>query len=148
MGLRFLLSGAVFGFLLSRGRLTDYDTMMGMFRLTDLHVMGVMGVAIPVAAIGLFLLRRGRVRAATGGEIEVHPKPDHRWTPVAGLVFGAGWALTGVCPGTSLAQIGEGKTYALITALGIIAGTYAYGWLRSAPAEHRAEALAGAVAKE
>lgn len=95
MKLLFLVFGVAFGFALSRARATDYDTIIRMFQLTDLHLMGVMACAIVVAAIGLAVLRRTRVRALAGCEIEVHPKPMHRTILPAGLVFGAGWALTG-----------------------------------------------------
>jgi hypothetical protein len=69
--------------------------MMAMFRLTDLHLMGVIGSAVAVAALGLFLLRKLGVKPAIGGEMEVKPKPMRPWIFVAGLVFGTGWALTG-----------------------------------------------------
>jgi hypothetical protein len=45
------------------------------------------------------------------------------------LVFGVGWALSGACPGTALAQLGEGKLYALATVARHPLGT----WLRDAP---------------
>ena len=91
----FLLFGVAFGFALSRARVTDYDAIIGMFRLTDLHVVGVMVFAILVAAIGLQVLRRTHARAITGCEIDIHPKPMRRAILPAGLVFGAGWALSG-----------------------------------------------------
>jgi len=95
MRLLFLLFGIAFGFALSRARATDYDTIINMFRLTDLHLMGVMAVAIAVAACGLWILRRRGTRALVGCEIDVHSKPMHRAILPAGLLFGVGWALTG-----------------------------------------------------
>jgi uncharacterized protein len=127
----FTLFGALFGFVLSRGRVSDYDTIAGMFRLTDLHLFGVIGVAIGTAAVGLWLVRRGGNRTITGDAVEVRRKA---WQPgvfSGGLVLGAGWALTGACPGTSLVQVGEGKLLALFTVAGIVVGTYAFGRLRS-----------------
>lgn len=90
-----LLFGIAFGFLLSRARATDYDVIVGMFRFTDFHLMGVMATAIAVAAAGIHLLRRSRSQALMGCAVEVSAKPPHRWTLAAGMVFGAGWALTG-----------------------------------------------------
>jgi len=95
MNALYLVFGALFGFLLSRARATDYDVIAGMFRFTDLHLAGVMVVAIAVAAIGLYLLRRRGASAWIGCPVEVQPRPAHRYTLPAGLVFGAGWALTG-----------------------------------------------------
>ena len=45
---------------------------------------------------------------------------------LGGVVFGAGWALTGTCPGTGLAQIGEGQTLAVFTVAGMVLGAWAY----------------------
>lgn len=122
-----LLFGTLFGFILSRARATDYDAIAGMFRLQDLHLMGVIGVAIGVNALGLWLVRRSGTKALTGEAIEMKPKPMKKGMFAAGLIFGVGWALSGACPGTALAQIGEGKVYALFTVAGILAGTWLYG---------------------
>ena len=45
------------------------------------------------------------------------------------LLFGVGWALSGTCPGTALAQIGEGRLVGLYTASGILLGTALYRWV-------------------
>ncbi|MGH7354355.1 MAG: hypothetical protein ACRELS_07230 [Candidatus Rokuibacteriota bacterium] len=91
----FIVFGVLFGFVLSRARVTDYDTIAGMFQLTDLHLFGVIGGAIATSALGLWLLRLGGGRTASGAPWEVRPK---RWQSGAvwgGLVLGAGWGLTG-----------------------------------------------------
>jgi uncharacterized protein len=144
----FTLFGALFGFVLSRGRLTDYDTMAAMFRLGEFHVFGVIGTAIATAAIGLWLVRRAGNRTVMGAPVEVRPKP---WRPGAvwgGLTFGAGWALTGTCPGTSLAQLGEGKLFAAFTVAGILAGTYVYGLLASRRTTRAPVTALGSAARE
>lgn len=48
---------------------------------------------------------------------------------VPGLVwgsalFGVGWALSGVCPGTALAQVGEGQLAGAVVVLGILGGAW------------------------
>ena len=127
----FSIFGVLFGFVLSRGGVTDYDTIAGMFRLTDLHLFGVIGGAIGTAAIGLWLIRRGGSRTITGDAVEVRRKPLQPGVFAGGLVLGAGWALSGACPGTSLVQVGEGKLLAVFTVAGIVLGTYAFGRVRS-----------------
>jgi uncharacterized membrane protein YedE/YeeE len=119
MPLVFLFFGALFGFLLSRARATDYAAIVDMFRLVDLHLMGVIAVAIATAALGLAVLRQ------TSG-VKLATKPARAGIFLGGLVFGVGWALAGACPGTALAQLGEGKLYALATIGGILAGTWWY----------------------
>lgn len=123
--LLFVASGAVFGFFLSMGRATDAAAIVGMFKLTDLHLFGVIGVAIATAAVGIALLRRANVRAADGSTIKLEPKPYHSAVLMGGIIFGLGWGISAACPGTALAQLGEGKLYALATIAGILGGTWA-----------------------
>jgi hypothetical protein len=128
----FLGFGVLFGVVLSRARVTDWDTITAMFRLADFHLFGVIGSAIAVAAFGFWLLRRAGGRTVAGAPLELSRKPWRAGAVWGGLVFGAGWAVSGACPGTSLVQVGEGKALALFTVAGILAGTYLYGWVRSA----------------
>lgn len=87
--------GALFGFLLSRAGVTDYGRMLDFFRFRDLHVGGVMGVAIGVSALGLAWLVKHRPSAALGCALELAPKPMKPRLFALSLVFGVGWALTG-----------------------------------------------------
>ena len=95
MNALYLALGALFGFLLSRAGVTDYQRMMDLFRFRDLHVGGVMGVAIGVSALGLAWLVRSRSSAVIGCPLELAPKPMKPRLFALSLVFGVGWALTG-----------------------------------------------------
>jgi uncharacterized membrane protein YedE/YeeE len=121
--LRFFGFGLLFGFFLTRAGATDGDAIVRMFLLEDLHLAGVIGVAVVVAGSGLRLLRRA-------GAVEgIAPKPMKPGLVAGGLLFGVGWALTGTCPGTGLAQIGEGRLMALFTIGGLFLGTALHGSL-------------------
>src|SRR5262245_30138335 len=144
MRLLYLAFGTAFGFALSRARASDYDTIVAMFRGRDLHLAGVMMVAIATGALGLTLVRRRAGRSLTGEPLELHPKPFKSAVVPAGLLFGAGWAVTGTCPGTALVQLGELKTYAVFTLLGILAGTYGYARATTRGAD-RSTPLAGST---
>jgi uncharacterized membrane protein YedE/YeeE len=124
-----LALGLAFGFLLSRGRASDYDAIVAMFRLRDPHLALLMATAIVTAAAGLAALRRFGARTLDGRLLALECKPLHLGTVVGGAIFGVGWGLSGQCPGTALAQIGEGKLLAVVTVLGMLAGTWAYGAL-------------------
>jgi uncharacterized membrane protein YedE/YeeE len=126
--------GMAFGFVLTRAGATDAGAIHGMFKLTDLHLFGVIGVAIAVAALGFAYVRRTDARHPSGAPLAVKPKPMKPGIVVGGLMFGAGWAVTGTCPGTALAQLGQGTLAAGATVLGILAGAYLHG-RRSARAE-------------
>lgn len=120
---RYLAFGLLFGFILSRVDATSYDAIAQMFLLEDLHVMGVIGVAVIVAGIGLRVLRRQRGPLP---QVTIQPKPRKAGNLIGGLLFGAGWALTGTCPGTGLAQLGELQIMAVFTVAGVFAGTALY----------------------
>ncbi|MDF1660952.1 MAG: YeeE/YedE thiosulfate transporter family protein [Planctomycetota bacterium] len=124
--LSFLSLGALFGFLLTRAEATEYNRIAGMFLFKDMHLAGVMGVAIAVAAIGLRLLKSGTVKPLGNKKLDVQKKPYHKYQFVAGITFGVGWALTGACPGTALAQVGQLKVQGIVVTLGILTGVFAY----------------------
>ena len=49
---------------------------------------------------------------------------------VGGVLFGAGWALTGACPGPLLALVGNGLLVFLVAITAALAGVWTYGHLR------------------
>lgn len=120
--------GALFGWLLHRGRVTDYDTIINQFRLRDFTVLKVMGTAIVVGGIGVFLL-------VQLGAAKFHIRDANLLGTVVGAaIFGVGMVLYGYCPGTGLAAIGTGSVHALVGAFGMLAGAIAYAfsfeWVR------------------
>lgn len=122
----YLAFGALFGYFLSKARATDYDSIMAMFLCQEFQLYGVILTAIAVTSLGLFLLRRSGRPSLSGRVFDGQPLA---WDPtrlVGAFLFGAGWALAGTCPGTSLTQIGEGKLVAFSTVLGIGLGVWAY----------------------
>lgn len=126
-----LALGALFGFILSRAGATDYDAIAGMFRLEDLHLMGVIGLAVVVSAVGFALARKLGARARNGERLSFAEKPMTRGLALGAVLFGVGWAISGTCPGTALAQIGEGRLAGLFTFLGILLGARLELWQRT-----------------
>lgn len=122
----YLAFGTLFGFILSRIGATQFDTIAQMFLLEDLHLAGVIGIAIALTAPALFVLRRRGIAGPNDCQITLTPKPRKAGNIVGGILFGVGWALTGTCPGTALSQLGEGRVLALFTLAGIFAGVALY----------------------
>lgn len=120
------LVGVVFGFALSRSGASEYNYIHSMFTGEDLHLAFLMATAIAVGAAGMFLLRRAGNRTYDGKPVKTKFKPLNWGNAVGGTIFGLGWGLAGACPGTVLAQLGEGKVLALFTVAGLLLGTYAY----------------------
>ena len=122
----FLLAGVFFGFTLSRSGASDYNYIYHMFTGENLKLALLMGTAIIVAAIGMIILKALGNKDVKGKEIKINRKPLNKYTIIGGILFGIGWAVSGACPGTVLAQIGEGKVLGLVTCLGMWVGTYIY----------------------
>jgi len=117
MGLGF---GIVFGFLLQKGGVTDYEVLMGQLLLNDFTVVKVMMSAVIVGMAGVEILR-------SMGYVKLHPKPGSAGSSLlGGLIFGSGFGLLGYCPGTMTGAIGEGRLDALA---GGVSGVLAGAWL-------------------
>lgn len=115
-----LLIGLGFGAILQRSGLSRPDIMINALRLRDLTLVKFMALAIGVAAIGIGVL-------SSLGLAHMAVKPLYvLGVAGGGLLFGAGFALAGYCPGTSIIASVEGRRDAWFTVFGAIAGALAY----------------------
>lgn len=112
--------GFVFGLLLQRGRVANYDTIVNQFRLKDFTVLKVMFTAIVVGGIGVLVLHQT-------GNAAYHIKPANMLGVVLGAaVFGVGMVAYGYCPGTGIAAVATGSVHALTGFAGMLAGGILY----------------------
>lgn len=86
--------------------------------------------AVVVGFIGMRVLRLRAKQTISGQPLKISYKKLGHWSLMGGALFGIGWGLAGACPGTVLAQLGEGKIFALFTFTGMIYGTYIYARLK------------------
>ncbi|MFT3827600.1 MAG: YeeE/YedE thiosulfate transporter family protein [Chitinophagaceae bacterium] len=128
--LRYLVVGVLFGILFVKAELISWFRIQEMFRLQSFHMYGVIGSAIAVGMLSVWLIKKFNIKTLDGEKIAFHPKKFSKGQVYGGLLFGFGWALTGACPGPLFAQIGTGATVVLITLLSAIAGTWVYGRFR------------------
>jgi uncharacterized membrane protein YedE/YeeE len=119
-----LLIGIAFGACLETAGLGRATKLAGQFTGADLTVLKVLFTAIVTALLGTFWLGRAGVLAL--GALYV---PDTFIVPqlVGGLVFGAGFALAGLCPGTSCVAAASGKIDGLAVAAGMLVGVFGMG---------------------
>ncbi len=122
--------GVIFGFTLSRVGASDYDLILGLFTGRDLTLAWVIITAIIVGGAGMQVLKKYREPTKSGEPLKISHKKLGRYSLIGGAVFGLGWGLSGACPGTVLAQLGEGKIYGFFTFAGMILGTYLYALLK------------------
>jgi uncharacterized membrane protein YedE/YeeE len=90
----------------------------------------IISVAISVAMLSMFLIKRLEIKSVDGMPIKYEPKPYHTGVIVGGMLFGVGWAITGACPGPIYAQIGAGTWMALFTFAGAMLGMFCYAALK------------------
>jgi len=129
---RYLLIGMYFGFVLVKAEVLSWYRIQEMFRFHSFHMYGVIGSAVLVGLITVWLVERFQLRAVNGEAITFTPK-DRSWARylLGGSLFGVGWALTGACPGPIAALIGAGLTGFTVVLLAAVAGTWAYAQLRT-----------------
>ena len=121
-----LVIGIAFGFLMSKAGATDFDYYAKLFLFEDLQLLWVIATAILVGIPGVILLKKMETKSAFGQPIEFEAKPWRDGLVWGALVFGMGWGLTGSCPGSLPAMLGEGKMAILPILFGVMVGTYAY----------------------
>lgn len=129
--LSYLLAGTLFGFVLVKAEVISWYRIQEMFRFQSFHMYGVIGSAVLVGALSVWLIKRLNVRTFGGDEITFSPKdPTYRRYIFGGTAFGLGWAMTGACPGPIAALIGSGQTVFVVVLVSAIVGTYVYGILQ------------------
>ena len=121
-----LLIGIAFGVVLEQSGMGSARKLAGQFYLRDMTVFKVMFTAILTAMLGVFWL--GWIGFVDVSRIYV---PETFILPqlAGGIVFGAGFALAGLCPGTSCVSAATGRPDGLAVVVGMFAGVFAVGLL-------------------
>ena len=119
-----VLIGIAFGWTLESAGLGDANKLAGQFYLRDFTVIQVMFSAIITAMLGLFWLGRMGVIDLTAVYV-----PETWLVPqiAGGLIFGLGFVLGGLCPGTSCVAAASGRGDGLAVVAGLFAGVLMTG---------------------
>lgn len=128
--LKYLVVGILFGIVFVKAEVISWFRIQEMFRLQSFHMYGVIGSAVAVGMLSVFIIKKFNIKTIHGEAIVLHAKKFNKGQIFGGLIFGFGWALTGACPGPLFAQMGTGATVVSVTLLSAIAGTWFYGLLR------------------
>ncbi|MFM9847666.1 MAG: YeeE/YedE thiosulfate transporter family protein [Hyphomicrobiaceae bacterium] len=117
-----LTTGLVFGFALEKSRVFEPGVIVGQMQLKNFLMLKIFLAAVITGMIVLAVLN-----GLFGVKLSLKPllfKADI----IGGLILGAGIALAGACPGTTLAQIGAGYRDSIFILLGGLAGALTYGY--------------------
>jgi hypothetical protein len=125
-----VLFGLAFGFVLERAGFGRAQKLVGQFYGYDMSVLKVMFTAIATAMIGAVILSAAGVLDLEAVQLRY---PTFLWPMVVGgLVLGAGFVVSGYCPGTSVVATASGKLDGLATVAGAMVGAVAYAELEPA----------------
>jgi len=128
--LKYFIAGLWFGIILIKSEVISWFRIQEMFRLQSFHMYGIIGSAIAIGIISVWLIKKLNIRTIDGNPITFPRKQFNKGQIYGGLIFGFGWAITGACPGPLFAQIGTGATVVIVTLISAIAGTWVYGYYR------------------
>ena len=128
--LKYSLIGILFGVVFIKAEIVSWYRIQEMFRLESFHMYGIIGTAVVVGVLSVFLIKKLDIKTIYGEHVNFHAKGFNKGQIYGGLMFGFGWAMTGACPGPLFAQIGTGVLATGVTLLSAIVGTWVYGYLR------------------
>ncbi len=121
-----ILLGLLFGWSLHKAGLTHYARIVNVFRFRDMTVMRFMLTALVVG--GLVIQAGVDLGFATRVPI---PSTMVLANLLGGMVFGVGMATAGYCPGTIVAEAGEGRLDAWVAGItGLVVGAICFGLLQ------------------
>lgn len=114
---RYGLYGLLFGFALSRIGFGDFGQVHDMFLFADLRLFLTFAGGVAATMLGFVFLAK----------MSQMPKRQlHPGSIAGGVLFGAGWAVTGACPAIVMVQLGQGYAPALISLAGVLIGIAIY----------------------
>jgi uncharacterized protein len=116
--------GIAFGWTLERAGLGSAPKLAGQFYFTDLTVFKVMFSAIVTAMLGAFWLARLGIL-----DLSKVYMPETFLLPqlAGGLLFGIGFVVAGLCPGTSCVAAATGRGDGAMVMLGMFTGVLVTG---------------------
>jgi hypothetical protein len=125
--IKFFLIGIYFGIVLTKAEVISWFRIQEMFHFQSIHMFGIIGLAVVVGAISVFLIKKFNLKSFGGEDIRLISKEYHKGLLPGGIIFGLGWALTGACPGPLFALVGNGVEVMLVAIVSATAGTFVYG---------------------
>jgi rhodanese-related sulfurtransferase/uncharacterized membrane protein YedE/YeeE len=119
-----IVLGIAFGWALEAGGMGNARKLADQFYLRDFTVIKVMFSALVTAMLGTFWLGRAGVL-----DLSTVYVPETFLLPqaIGGVIFGAGFVLGGLCPGTSCVAAATGRKDGIAAVLGMFSGVFAFG---------------------
>jgi len=114
-----LITGIAFGIFLEKAGFGNARKLVQQFYLKDMAMFKVLFSAIVTAMLGIYWLSYFGVLDIT----QIYVNASYLWPQVlGGVVFGFGFVLAGLCPGTSCVAVFTGKLDGLAVFAGMFTG--------------------------
>ena len=125
--IKYLLIGILFGITLSKAEVISWYRIYEMFKLQSFHMYGVIGSAVAIGIILMYLFKTEKLKTLYGTPIVVEPKKKGiSRNLIGGIIFGLGWALGGSCPAPMYILLGKGVIAISIVRFGAHLGAFLY----------------------
>jgi uncharacterized membrane protein YedE/YeeE len=129
-----LACGVLFGLGLSVATMVRPEVVLEFLLFRDLGLLVVLGAAVMVALLAYQLGPRLMKKPLFEPLYGRHVAHLNARTLIGAALFGAGWGLSGVCPGPAITGLGTGNWPMLLSLLGIFIGAYIQGrWFSEPP---------------
>ena len=126
-----LILGTFLGIIFMKAEVLSWFRIQEMFAFQSFHMYGIIGSAVAVGALSVYIIRKAGAKSIEGNVIELKDKaPNYKSAYIGGTIFGLGWAMTGACPGPMYALVGSGTTVFIVSIVTGILGVLVYAALR------------------
>lgn len=121
------IGGLLFGFGLAIGGMSKQEIVLSFLQLKDLGLLLLLGGSALVTAITINLIPKLLEKPLLGGVFKKRTRTLNKRTIIGAIIFGVGWGISGLCPGSAMASLGTGNLPALIGIAGMFVGAYIMG---------------------
>ena len=88
----FFSIGIIFGIILMKAEVISWFRIHEMFRFESFHMYGVIGTAVVLGALFMFLMKKFQIRNIDNNLVAYHPmRLSVKRHLIAGSIFGLGW---------------------------------------------------------
>jgi len=130
--IKFLIIGILFGIILSKAEVISWYRIYEMFKFQSFHMYGVIGSAVVLGILVVFLIKKGVIKSYQGNQIEIEPKKKgFSRNILGGIIFGLGWGLIGACPGPLFILLGRGVISIVLVIVGGLLGVLLYHLIKN-----------------
>lgn len=117
-------TGIIFGIFLESAGFGNASKLVEQFYFTDMRMFKVLFTAILTGMLGIYFLSYFGVLDIT----QIYINKTFLWPQIfGGILFGFGFVICGLCPGTSCVAVFSGKLDGLAVFAGIFAGFIIFG---------------------